>query len=111
MPLEIKGAGTRLGYSQQYIADKLGMSVRNNHELTVIDSDMLQFVSHKRFHLLLIESHTRWRVEGYNKVIRYKSFDLIVQFGGICVNRFAVACLFLIAILKGNTNTLFGNRF
>lgn len=98
MPLEIKGARTRLVYSQQYMADKLGMSVRNNLELTIIDSAMIQFVSHKRFHFLLIESHTRWTVEGYNKVIRCKSLDLIVQFGGICVNRFAVARLFLIAI-------------
>ena len=45
-PLEIKGARTRLGYSQQYMADKLGMSV---HSYQKKESGKIRFTEEEKF--------------------------------------------------------------
>lgn len=44
-PLEIKGARTRLGYSQQYMADKLGMSV---HSYQKKESGKIKFAENEK---------------------------------------------------------------
>ena len=45
-PLEIKGARTRLGYSQQYMADELGMSV---HSYQKKESGKIKFTETEKF--------------------------------------------------------------
>ena len=47
-PLEIKGARTRLGYSQQYMADELGMSV---HSYRKKESGKMKFTEKEKFKL------------------------------------------------------------
>lgn len=45
-PLEIKGARTRLGYTQQYVADQLGISV---HSYQKKESGKIKFTETEKF--------------------------------------------------------------
>jgi len=50
-PLEIKGARTRLGYTQQYVADELGITV---HSYRKKESGCVKFTDEEKKKLYLI---------------------------------------------------------
>lgn len=50
-PLEIKGARTRLGYSQEYVAEQLGLSV---HSYRKKESGEVKFTDKEKFQLAKI---------------------------------------------------------
>lgn len=50
-PLEIKGARTRLGYTQQYVADELGMTV---HSYRKKESGCVKFTDKEKKNLSVV---------------------------------------------------------
>ena len=50
-PLEIKGARTRLGYTQQYVADELGMTV---HSYRKKESGCVKFTDEEKMRLAVL---------------------------------------------------------
>ena len=65
-PLEIKGARTRLGYTQQFVADELGMTV---HSYRKKESGCVKFTDEEKKNLslvlgLTIEQINDWLYDG-----------------------------------------------